>query len=254
MDLTTSTAVVTGAGSGIGRATALRLADEDATVIVTDIDAEGGRETVDRITSESGEAEFHRLDVADREAFGDILDAVAAAHGSIDILVNNAGVGQPRTRLQETSIEARDRLFRVNIQGVWNGCHAAVPRMVDQGAGAIVNVSSLAGQIGAPGLATYSMTKGAVLNFTRAVAAEVGPVGVRANAVCPGFVDSDMVDEYFDTFDDPEQARQATIQQYPLRRLARYEDVANAIAFLASDEAAFITGHGLTVDGGFSAQ
>lgn len=254
MDLSTSTAVVTGAGSGIGRATARRLADEGATVVVTDVDAEGGRETVDRIGADDGTAEFRSLDVTDREDFGDTLATVADRHGSIDVLVNNAGIGQPRTFLQETDIEDRDRLFRVNIEGVWNGCHAVVPHMVDQGAGAIVNVSSLAGQIGAPGLATYSMTKGAVLNFTRAVAAEVGPVDVRANAVCPGFVDSDMVDEYFDTFDDPEQARAATVQQYPLRRLATYDDVANAIAFLASDEAAFVTGHGLTVDGGFSAQ
>lgn len=254
MDLTTSIAVVTGAGSGIGRATARRLAEEGATVVVTDIDQDGGRETVDRIEADGGTAAFRTLDVTDHAAFGGVLDTVVADHGSIDVLVNNAGIGQPRTFLQETDLEDRDRLFRVNIEGVWNGCHAAVPYMVEQGAGAIVNVSSLAGLIGAPGLATYSMTKGAVLNFTRAVAAEVGPVGIRANAVCPGFVDSDMVDEYFDTFDDLEEARAVTIQQYPLRRLASYEDVANAISFLASDEASFITGHGLTVDGGFSAQ
>lgn len=254
MDLTDSTAVVTGAGSGIGRATANRLASAGATVVVTDVDAEGGRETVDGIDDTGDAAEFRRLDVTDRGDFGEVLDAVVDDHGGLDILVNNAGVGQPPTWLQETSIADRDHLFSVNIEGVWNGCHAGVPHMLEQGFGAIVNVSSLAGQIGAPGLATYSMTKGAVLNFTRAVAAEVGPVGVRANAVCPGFVDSDMVDEYFESFDDPETTRANTIEQYPLRRLASYDDVANAIAFLASDEAAFVTGHGLTVDGGFSAQ
>lgn len=254
MDLSTSTAVVTGAGAGIGRATARRLASAGAAVVVTDIDAEGGRASVEAIADEGDEAEFRPLDVTDRAAFGDVLEAIVADHGSIDVMVNNAGVGQPPTRLQETAIEDRDRLFRVNIEGVWNGCHAVLPHMIDQGTGAIVNVSSLAGQIGAPGLATYSMTKGAVLNFTRAVAAEVGPVGVRANAVCPGFVDSGMVDEYFATFDDPEAVRRKTIDQYPLGRLATYDDVANAIAFLASDEAAFITGHGLTIDGGFSAQ
>jgi NAD(P)-dependent dehydrogenase (short-subunit alcohol dehydrogenase family) len=254
MDLTDTTAVVTGAGSGIGRATASRLAAEGATVVVTDVDAAGARETVDGISDAGDAAEFRRLDVTDREAFGDVLDAVVDEHGSLDVLVNNAGVGQPPTWLQETSMADRDRLFSVNIEGVWNGCHAGVPHMLEQGSGAIVNVSSLAGQIGAPGLATYSMTKGAVLNFTRAVAAEVGPVGVRANAVCPGFVDSNMVDEYFESFDDPEAARANTIEEYPLRRLARYEDVASAIAFLASDDAAFVTGHGLTVDGGFSAQ
>lgn len=253
MELTDRTAVVTGGAGVIGRTTAWRLARAGATVIVTDIDEAGGRAVAATIDADGGDAAFSRIDVTDREAFGDTLDAVVDDHGSVDVLVNNAGVGQPPTRLQETAIEDRDRLFRVNIEGVWNGCHAALPLMVDQGGGAIVNVSSLAGQIGSPGLSTYAMTKGAVLNFTRSVAAEVGPAGVRANAVCPGFVDTPMVDEYFDSFDDPTAAREATVGEYPLRRLGTVDDVANAIAFLASDEAAFITGHGLTVDGGFSA-
>jgi NAD(P)-dependent dehydrogenase (short-subunit alcohol dehydrogenase family) len=253
MDLSGRTAVITGAAGGIGRATARRLAESGASVAATDVDEEGGQATAEAINDAGGEASFRRLDVTDYGAFEAALDAIAADHGSVDVLVNNAGVGHPPGRLQETSIEARDEVFRVNIEGVWNGCHAAVPRMVEQGRGAIVNVSSLAGQVGAPGLATYSMSKGAVLNFTRSVAAETGPVGIRVNAVCPGFVETPMVEEFFGAFDDPGAARAATVAEYPLRRLGTVDEVADGIAFLASDAASFITGHGLTIDGGFSA-
>ena len=252
MDFTDRTAVVTGAGSGIGRATARRLAADGARVVVTDVDLEGARRTASTIESDGGDASVRELDVTDVAVVDALLADVADTEG-LDILVNNAGLGQLPTRIEDTDIETRDRMVSVNALGVWNGCWAAVPLMRETGGGAIVNVSSLAGVIGAPRMATYSLTKAAVLNFTRAVAAEVGPDGIRVNAVCPGFVDPQMVEEVFAAAGAPEKSREQTEGMYPLRRLGEPEEIANAIAFLSSEEASFVTGHGLVVDGGYSA-
>nr|WP_267195314.1 SDR family oxidoreductase [Halegenticoccus tardaugens] len=142
----------------------------------------------------------------------------------------------------------------MNVGGVWNGCAAALPIMKAQGEGSIVNVASLAGVVGSPYLGAYSLSKGAVVNFTRTVAAEAGPRGVRANAVCPGFVEGGLGEDYFDSFDDPAAARERAREGYPLRRLGTVEEVADAIRFLASDAASFVTGEALLVDGGFAAQ
>lgn len=253
MSFTDTTAVVTGAASGIGRATARRLAADGAMVIVADVDENGGTTTVDEITEAGGDAAFHALDVTDEEAVDEGLSAVADEYGSLDVLVNNAGMGQRPTRIEDTEIETRDRMLSVNVAGVWNGCWTGIPIMRESGGGAIVNTSSLAGTIGAPRMATYALTKAAVLNFTRAVAAEVGPDGIRVNAVCPGFVNTPMVEAFFAGTDDPAESRTRTERMYPLRRLGEPEEIAACIAFLASDEASFVTGHGLVVDGGYSA-
>ena len=251
MRLEDKTAVVTGAASGIGRATAERFAEEGARVIVTDVDADGGEETVDAIETAGGEAGFRKLDVTDSEAFHAVVDDVAAEFG-LDAIVNNAGVGHPSSRLEETDDAMRDFVIDVNVKGVWNGCHAALPHMKDQGHGTIVNVGSLASILGLPKQAAYSLSKGAVLNLTRAVAAEAGPYGVRANTVCPGFTDTALLEQYLAMQDDPEAAREAMAEDYPLKRLGEAEEVADSILFLASDEASFVSGHGLVVDGGFS--
>ena len=251
MRLENQTAVVTGAASGIGRATALRFAEEGARVIVTDIDPDGGEAVVDEIESAGGEAGFRELDVTDSEVFHDVVDDVAAEFG-LDVIVNNAGTGHPSSRLEETDDAMRDFVIDVNVNGVWNGCHAALPHMKSAGEGAIVNVGSLASLLGLPKQAAYSLSKGAVLNLTRAVAAEAGPYGVRANTVCPGFTDTSLLEQYLALQDDPEAAREALAEEYPLKRLGEPEEIADAILFLASDEASWITGHGLVIDGGFS--
>ena len=142
-------------------------------------------------------------------------------------------------------------MIDINTKGVWNGCRAAVPHLKDQGSGAIVNTASLAGLIGMPGGAAYSLSKGAVVNFTRAIAAELGSHGVRANAVCPGVVETPLVTDDRDPEEWPD-LRDRMAEAYPLGRLGRPEDVANAVRFLASEEAAWITGHALVVDGGYS--
>jgi NAD(P)-dependent dehydrogenase (short-subunit alcohol dehydrogenase family) len=251
MRLQDETVFVTGAGAGIGEETAKRCAEEGARVIVTDVDEVTAAETADAIRAAGGTAVTHELDVTDGERFHDLVDATADEFG-LDGIVNNAGTGQPPAYTEETDESTREFVMNVNVGGVWHGCHAALPHMKEQGSGAIVNVASLAAILGLPKQAVYSLTKGAVLNFTRAVAAEAGPKGVRANAVCPGFTDTDLGRQFFEGRDDPEAARERMEAQYPLKRLGEPEEIADAILFLLSDEAAYVTGHGLVVDGGYS--
>jgi NAD(P)-dependent dehydrogenase (short-subunit alcohol dehydrogenase family) len=247
------TVFVTGGGSGIGRATALRCAREGATVVVADVDAEGGERTVADVeaTVDGGEAVFTELDVTDAAAVVDAVDAVADVHG-LDVVVNNAGVAQPNSPMEELSLEERDRVFEVNAMGVWNGCRAAIPHLKRRESGAIVNVASLAGVVGQPWSAAYAFTKGGVAKLTRTIAWELGRYGVRANAVCPGFTDTPMVRGGLEAREDPEAAREALEEGYALKRIGEPEEVAAAVCFLASDDASFVTGHELVVDGGYS--
>lgn len=251
MRLEGKTVFVTGAGGGIGGAAAQRCAKAGACVVVTDVDTDGAEETAAAIRDEGGDAVVHSLDVTDADQFEDCVTATADEYG-LDVLVNNAGVGHPPAYVQDIDENVRDYVMNVNINGVWNGCHAAIPIMRSQGHGAIVNVASLAGIIGLPKQAVYSLSKGAVLNFTRAVAAEIGPSGVRANAVCPGFIDAGIGSQFFEARDDPEAAREHMKEQYPLKRLGKPEEIADAICFLSSDASSYITGHGLVIDGGYS--
>lgn len=250
MRLDDKTALVTGAASGIGEATALRFAEEGAHVIATDIDTDGGESLVEDIEDAGGHATFYELDVTDADQFEEVVDDVADQYG-LDVVVNNAGTGHPSANIEDTDESMRDFVIDVNIKGVWNGCHAALPHMKEQGNGAIVNVGSLASVFGLPKQAAYSLTKGAVLNFSRAVAAEAGPHGVRVNTVCPGFTDTPLLQQFLAMTDDPDAAREKMRESYPLKRLGEPEEIASCILFLASDEASWVTGHGLVVDGGY---
>ncbi|MCQ4332174.1 SDR family oxidoreductase [Natronomonas sp. F2-12] len=245
------TVLITGAGAGIGRETALRIADEGGFVVVTDVDEDGGDGTVEAIEDAGGEAVFQELDVTDADAFEAVVATATEEYG-LDGLVNNAGVIQSPADTEDVSESTFEHVIDVNVRGVWNGCRAALPRFKSQGGGSIVNVGSLASFLGLPKQSAYSLSKGAVMNFTRSVAAEAGSEGVRANAVCPGFVETSMGEAYFESMPDPEKAKERAKRQYPLGRLARPGEVADAIAFLLSEEASFITGHGLVVDGGYS--
>jgi NAD(P)-dependent dehydrogenase (short-subunit alcohol dehydrogenase family) len=250
-DISEKTVVITGAGSGIGRETAKRFAKEGSTVIVTDIDVEGGEETVTQIEEEgNGTAEFHEVDVRDYEEVEASLQVIAEDHGSIDVLYNNAGINQ-FTHLEETSLEERDNMIDVNVNGVWNGCRAVLPIMRDNGGGSIINISSVYGYLGYPTETTYCLTKGAVLNFTRALATEVGPDGIRVNAVAPGFIDTEMPMQFINQQENPEEVIKETEEMHALRRWGQPEEVANTVLFLASEESSFITGEYIAVAGGY---
>lgn len=247
MRLAGTTAFITGGGSGLGRAAAERFAEEGATVIAADIDYAGAKETADRI---GDDAVAHELDVRDFEAFEDAIETTTDEYG-LDILLNNAGIMHDPMPMEQLDRADLDRVLDINVKGVWNGTAAALPYLKDQGSGSIVNTASLAGIIGSPQLSGYSLSKGAVVNFTRAVAAEAGPDGVRVNAVCPGMTETELLtggrsDEEW------EELASRMSEEYPLRRLGRPEDVANAMLFLASEEASWITGETLVIDGGFS--
>jgi len=253
MRLEDKTAVVTGAAGGIGRATARRFAEEGATVGVADVDDEGGRETVDIVVDEGGDAEFQHLDVTDYDAFESTLRAAHDAFDGLDVLHNNAGIMGPVGPLEETTLAERDQLIDINVKGVWNGCRAAVPLMKATDGGAIVNTSSVSGFVASPDATTYCLTKAAVLNFTRAVAHEVGPAGIRVNAVCPGMTKTSMIETFYDGLEgDPAEIRARFAEDFSLERLGEPEEIANCVTFLASDEASWVTGHGLVVDGGFT--
>ena len=251
------TVFVTGAASGLGRKITTRAAAEGAFVVVTDVDDDGGEETVaeaEDIAEGAGGATYHHLDVTEAEPFHDLVDAVAEERG-LDGIVNNAGIGHPPNLAEDVSMNTLDYIIDVNVRGVWNGCQAALPHLKgnDDG-GAIVNVASLAGFLGMPRQSAYSLTKGAVLNYTRAVAAEAGSYGVRANAVCPGVVDTPLGSQVFAGIDpeDPQAGKEKLARQYPLGRLGEPDDVAAPTCFLLSHEASWISGHGLVIDGAFS--
>ncbi|MDF9745495.1 SDR family NAD(P)-dependent oxidoreductase [Natrinema salsiterrestre] len=250
MRLEGKTAFITGAGSGLGREAAERFAREGATIVAADVDLEGAEETIDRVEAAGQGGTALELDVRDSDAVHAAVDEAVSEFG-LDIMVNNAGVSHERTRIEDIDEGERDRVIDVNVKGVWNGCHAVIPHFKEQGSGAIVNTASLAGVIGAPELGAYSLSKGAVVNFTRTVAAEVGPAGVRANAVCPGVTDTPMPRKG-QTTEEWEATKEEMARHYPLKRLGEPEDIANAMLFLASDEADWITGQALVVDGGFS--
>jgi NAD(P)-dependent dehydrogenase (short-subunit alcohol dehydrogenase family) len=232
-------ALVTGAGSGIGEAVARNLHAEGADVVLAD--AVGER--VDALAGELGaRARALTLDVREEEA-------VAPAMGGLDVLVNVAGVGST-TSAPDTPLEVWENVFAVNARGTFLCCKHAIPGMVERGGGAIVNIASVAGLVGLPNRAAYCASKGAVIALTRALAIDHVRQGVRVNAVCPGTVDSPWVRRLVE---DAGESLDALRARQPMGRLGTTEEVARAVLYLASDDAAFVTGSGLVIDGGLTA-
>ena len=238
-------AVVTGAGQGIGAAIAQRVAAEGATVIVTDINEDAARQTARAI---SGGAIAVAADVTSAPSVTALTGQVASRFGHIDVLVNNAGWDKAGP-FTDSDPADWDRIIRINLYGVLNTSKAVLPIMAEQRRGTVVNIASDAGRVGSSGEAVYSAAKGGVIAFTKATAREMARYQVTANCVCPGPADTALFASLGG--DDP-KLREALIRAIPLRRLAEPADVAAAVAFLASDDAAFITGQTLSVSGGLT--
>lgn len=248
-------AIVTGAAKGIGEATAQLLAEEGASVVVTDLDAAGGEAVAQRIGSAGGKALFIRQDVTSESGWVETIAATVNAFGSLSILVNNAGIAFPGT-VEDTTLDAWRKLMTVNLDAVFLGTKHAIGAMKAAGSGSIINLSSIEGLIGDPNLAAYNASKGGVRLLTKSAALHCAKSGynVRVNSVHPGFIWTPMVEGYLGNFGDVNEGREATGNLHPMGHLGEPQDIATGILYLASDESKFMTGAELVIDGGFTAQ
>ena len=244
------TALVTGAGSGIGAAIAQVMAASGAHVFATDRDPDTARATAARIAETGGRAEAMTLDVADEAACAAAADAVAGATGGLDVLVNNAGVGHVGT-LVTTSGADLDRLFQVNVRGVFNVSKVFLPGMLARRRGSIVNMASVAGTVGIRDRLAYCATKFAVVGITKCCALDHADDKVRFNCICPGRVETPFVASRLKEYPDPERAYREMCATQSLGRMGTPEEIAAAALYLASDEASFVTGSALMIDGGW---
>ncbi len=238
-------ALVTGAARGIGQAIALALAHEGADVIVADVDLDRAQQVAQEIEARGRKAKVIAADVSDRKAVQRLVSEAVSLFGRVDILVNNAGIIRRGTFLEHDPQEW-ERVLGVNLGGTFNCSREVVPLMIKQGGGKIINVSSVVGRMGDIASApSYGTSKGAINTFTKSLARELAPYGINVNAVAPHAIETEMSQEWSD------EKRQQIVEAIPMKRLGQPEEVAEAVAFLASDGANFITGHVLDVNGGY---
>ena len=245
------TALVTGAGSGIGAAIAEGFARAGATVVVADLDGAAAAGTVERILRDGGSARSAAVDVSSQESCDACAREVLAASG-FDVLVNNAGIGHVGSILRTTPADM-DRLWRVNVLGAYFMSRALLPEMIRRGSGSIIHIASIAGVMGMEARFAYTTTKHAVVGMTRSMAMDLGTTGVRVNCICPGRVATPFVEARLREYPDPEDYRRQLEAPHAMKRMARPSEIAGAALYLASDAASFVTGSAMVVDGGYSA-
>lgn len=246
MRLTGKVALVTGGGGGIGRSTAIRFAKEGAKVTVADIDSLGGEETVSLIKENGGEAIFIKTDVKDAKQVSEAVSTTVSSFGGLHILFNNAGIANSEVRSVDLDEEEWDRVIDINLKGVFLGIKYAVPELIKSGGGSIINTSSLLGLKGKKYQAAYNASKAGVVLLTQNAALEYGKKNIRVNAIAPGVIDTNIIESWR----HDERKWPIISRANALGRIGNPDEVANAVLFLASDEASFITGATLSVDGG----
>jgi NAD(P)-dependent dehydrogenase (short-subunit alcohol dehydrogenase family) len=251
MRLRDKVAIVTGAKSGIGLATALRFGEEGARVVLADV--QDAQAAVTIIADAGGEACFVKTDVSDEVSVREMFRQTVARYDRVDLLVNNAGLELAKT-ITDTTTAEWDRIMGVNLKGVFLCSKAAVLEMSQRGGGVIVNVASELGLVGAPEIAAYCASKGGVIQLTKAMAIDHAAANIRINCVCPGPVSTPLLDRIIATGADPEEEKRLTIEKTLLRRLGTPKEIANVILFLASSESSYMTGSVVVADGGLTTQ
>lgn len=245
-------ALVTGAGSGIGAAIAEVFGRAGAHVFVADRDEKGGVATVEIIRRERGAAEFVPLDITDEAQCESARRVVHGKFSRLDVLVNNAGIGHVGTLLQTTGQDL-DRIYAVNVRGMFNVTKAFLPQMIERRQGVVINLASIGGVVAVRDRLAYTTSKFAVVGFTKAIALDHAMQGIRCNCLCPGRVETPFVKARLQEYPDPEKAYQEMASTQAIGRMARPEEIAAAALYLASDESAFVTGTDFIIDGGWTA-
>lgn len=251
MKLSNKVALITGAGSGIGRASAILFSKEGAKIAVADIDEKGGRQTVEAINNEGGEAIFIKTDVTSGSDVESMIKNTVEKYEKLDILFNNAGIGTPFIMLENTEESLWDRVMSINVKGIFFGCKYAAPVMKKQGEGVIVNTASIAAVRPRAGLSAYSASKAAVITLTKCAAMELAPFNIRVNCINPVVTDTPFIVKTVEP-DKIDEAKKAMLGTIPLGRMGQPEDMAKAALYLASDDSSLVTGISLDVDGGRS--
>jgi len=247
MRLEGKVAIITGGTFGIGESTALLFAKEGAKVVIAARNAEKGERVVSQIKEQGGDAIFVKTDVAKEEDVQNLVRETVDTFGKLDVLFANAGVGAMGD-IHETTMEDWNRLISIDLTGVFLCSKFAIPAMIKNGGGSIINCASILGHVGQPSVSAYAAAKGGVVNMTRSAAVTYASKGIRVNAVCPGYIDTPMLEPL------DEETKKYLISKHPIGRLGTPEEIATAVLFLASDDSSFVTGANLLVDGGYTAQ